>query len=117
MSADGPTARRTMVRQYKEQGPAMGVYRIHNTVTARTVLHASRNVHGAMNRDRFELRLGGHRDAALQHDWNAHGESAMQFEIVELIVPTSEPTFDAAEALATSLALWRDELLPSGEGA
>jgi hypothetical protein len=117
MKTGESNARRAMVRQYKTQGPAMGVYRISNSVTGRTVLHASRNVTGAMNRARFELRRGHHRDAALQSDWNAHGESAIQFEIVEIIEPRADPNFDVAEALATSLALWREELLPGGEGA
>jgi hypothetical protein len=49
----------------------------------------------------------------LQADWQQHGEAALQFEIVEqLRPPADDPNFDAREALALSLALWREELLP-----
>jgi hypothetical protein len=104
-------SRRDQTRQYKENPPAAGVYLIRNLVTQRIVLKASLNLEGAMNRDRFELRMGKHRDATLQADCKRLGEAALRFEVVETLKPPTDPDADPAEALALALALWQEELL------
>lgn len=110
-----PSSRRSLSRDYKEHPPAAGVYLIRNTVTQRIVLKASLNLEGAINRDRFELRMGSHRDATLQADFKRLGDVAVHFEIVETLKPPSDPAADRTEALALALALWQDELLPKAE--
>lgn len=110
-----PSSRRTLRRHYKETPRAMGVYLVHNTVTGHRVLKASLNLEGALNRERFELRMGSHRDAALQAAWRLHGEPAVQIEVIEIIKPRPAPGFDPAAALAEALALWQAELLAPKE--
>jgi hypothetical protein len=113
LSPSPSESRRALRQRYKDSPRPIGVYLIRNRVTQRLVLRASLDMDGAMNRDRFELRQGSHRDRVLQADWQQHGEAALQFEIVEqLRPPADDPNFDAREALALSLALWREELLP-----
>ena len=110
-----PTTRRATARAARDNAPPMGVYAIRVTASGHTVVHASANLEAAMNRDRFELRLGSHRDRRLQAAWRAGGAAALVFEVLEVIRPKPEPAFDAPAALALALHLWRDELL--GDGA
>lgn len=108
-------SRRTLRRHYKETPRAMGVYLVHDMVTQHRVLKTSLNLEGALNRERFELRMGSHRDAALQASWRQHGEAAVQFKVIEILKPRPEPGFDPAAALAESLSLWQAELLAPKE--
>lgn len=91
-------------RAYKLAPPPMGVYAVRNTVTGAQLLDASPNVEAALNRHRAELRLGGHRNAALKQDWKRHGEAAFRFEVVAVLEVPSDPAFDAPRELAALLA-------------
>lgn len=110
MSTGASTQRRALSRQYKERARTMGVYAIRNTESQRVLLRASLNLEGAINRDRFELRLGCHRDAALQAAWRRLGEAGVRFEVLEAIEPRPGSDDDPREVLALSLALWQQEL-------
>ena len=114
-ASPSPADRRALTRQYKESRRTVGVYRIRNTVTGRSVLRGSLDLHGAMNRGRFELRLGGHRDAALQAEWRRHGEAAFAFEVLEILEHKDDPAYDPAQLLADALEAWRDRLQTAGE--
>jgi hypothetical protein len=102
--------RRELVRQYKEAGPAAGVYAIRNLAEGRVYLGASMNVEGALNRARFELRQRGHRHKALMADWLRLGEAQFAFEVVDVLKKRDDPAFDAKAELADLLQLWRTEL-------
>lgn len=117
MSALDKAARRALSRQARDQPPAMGVYAVRCQLGGNLVLRASMNLEGAINRERFELRLGSHRDRRLQAAWQRAGEAGLSFEVLERIRPRSEPGFDPADALDTALRLWRAELLGPGAGA
>lgn len=114
MSSAARAARREVSRRARDDPRTMGVYAIRCRATGHLVIHASLNLDGAINRDRFELRLGSHRDRRLQAAWAGGGEAALAFEVLEVIRPQPDPSFDAAEALAQALRLWRAELLPAG---
>ncbi len=115
MSAAAASRRRDLVRAYKQHPRTMGVYLIRTPDTRRVLLRASLDLDGAINRDRFELRLGCHRDAALQADWHRLGEAGVRFEVLERIRPQPDADADPREVLALSLALWQDELQQPGE--
>jgi hypothetical protein len=108
--ATGVRTRAELKRQYKEAHPPMGVYAIRNLATGRCYVQASMNVHAAMNRDRFELGFKGHRNPALQRDWLAHGADHFRFEVLDLLKKREVPGFDYKAELASTLALWREEL-------
>ncbi len=114
MSNTLPSARRAVSRVARDTPRTMGVYAIRDRASGYLVVQASPNLDGAINRHRFELRLGSHRDRRLQAAWSERGESAIDFDVIELIRPKPDPSFDAAEALALALTLWRAELLPAG---
>ena len=88
----------------------MGVYAIRNLNTGQCYVLASMNVEAAMNRDRFELRFKGHRNTELQRDWLAYGADQFHFEVLDVLKKRVDPTFDYKAELASTLALWREEL-------
>lgn len=109
-AATGVRTRTELKRQYKEAHPPMGVYAIRNLATGQCYVQASMNVEAAMNRDRFELGFKGHRNPALQRDWLAHGADHFRFEVLDLLKKREAPDFDYKAELASTLALWREEL-------
>lgn len=104
--------RRELIRAYKETRRPMGVYRVHNTVADRSLVRQSVDLPSALNRERAQLRLGGHRNREMQADWNALGPGAFTFEVLDTLTPRDEPGYDPADDLAVLEALWLDRLQP-----
>lgn len=107
---DDPTSargRRALSRSARDAFPPMGVYAIRDGRTGSVRIGASRNVHGTINRIRFELRLGSHPDRALQAAWRDGGEERIAFEVLELVKERSDPDFDYAAELKDLEALHR----------
>lgn len=104
-------SKRSLSRQYKDAPPRGGVYVIRNLAEPhRLYLGASPNPDGAINRDRFELKLESHRHARLMDDWTRCGGDSFRFEIIDTVKPRDDPSFDPKAELATLLALWTEEL-------
>ena len=72
----------------------MGIYAIRDRATGHLLLGASRNVHAALNRARFELRMGKHADRVLQAEWNRSGVDGLAFEVLELVKEREDAGFD-----------------------
>ena len=125
MTADAPShspaelsaaTRRALLRQYKESRRPAGVFVIRNGANGRVFMDASLDIDGLMNRHRFTLELGSHRNRLLQQDWRAHGAAGFDFEVIDrLRYREDDPRFDAASELAALLALWREEYDSRGE--
>lgn len=113
-SSPATTQRRAQARSARDAFPAMGVYAIRNHRTGAVCVKSSRNVPGAINRLRFELRHGSHRNAELQALWRAQGEAGVSVDVLELVRERDDPAFDYDAELALLEALHRDELLPRG---
>jgi hypothetical protein len=107
--------KRTLKREYKESRTPAGVYRVFNTQGDRSLVGSSPNLPAILNRHRAELRMGGHRNAELQRDWHALGESAFVFEILDTLKPSDEPGYDLARELRALEELWLERLAPYGE--
>jgi len=94
----------------------MGVYRVHNTVNGKSLVGTSRDLPSILNRERAELKLGGHRNKQMQRDWNEMGASAFTFEVLDtLTVPHDQPDYDPAVYLRVLEALWVERLKPFGD--
>ena len=63
------------------------------------MLGASRNVHAALNRARFELRMGKHADRVLQAEWQRSGVDGLAFEVLELVKEREDADFDYSSEL------------------
>ena len=106
------STRAELKRQYKEAPRKAGIYRILNTVTGRALLGAARNLAGPLNRHRFELNIGKHRNAALQADWDTYGAEAFKFEVVDEIEVKDDPAFDLDGELALLEEAWIERTQP-----
>jgi hypothetical protein len=95
-------------RAYKETPKKMGVYRVFNRQSGRSLLECGRDVEARLNRHMTELRFGSHRNRALQEDWNRLGADAFAFEIVELLKPLDERDHDPTNDLEALLELTRE---------
>ena len=69
----------------------------------------SRNLDAAKNGTWFGLRNGSHRDKSLQQEWNLHGESAFQYEILEKLDEDVHP-LAIADLLKQSRTRWIAQL-------
>jgi hypothetical protein len=109
------TNKQTLKRQYLEATSRAGVYAIRNQVTGRALVAGSTDVQGTLNRHRFELRCGQHRNARLAQEWAEHGETSFLFEVLDMVKPADDPAFNAAQELDMLVSLWRQEVPCDGE--
>lgn len=103
-----PADRRAAARRARDAFPPMGIYAIRDRVTGRARVGASRNVHAAINRIGFELRLRSHPDKALQAEWD-DAPDRFSFEVLALVKEREDPAFDYAGELRTLETLYREE--------
>ncbi|HEY1014916.1 MAG TPA: GIY-YIG nuclease family protein [Herpetosiphonaceae bacterium] len=108
-------SRDELKRDYQQRLKPAGVFQIKNTVSGKVLLGSSLNLEGPLNAHQFMLKIGSHRNQALQRDWNEHGAAAFVFEILDVVKESDEPGFDRAAALAVLEELWIEELQPFGE--
>ena len=107
--------KKQLTRQYKERPLTLGVFVIRNTVSNKIFLASGQNLEGIINRHKFELRSGGHKNKQLQTDWNELGPFKFAFEVVEQLEPPSHGQFDAKQELRLMEDLWLEQLKPFGE--
>ena len=93
------SSRRAAARQARDTFPPMGIYAIRHRASGHLLLGASRNVHAALNRARFELRMGKHPDRVLQAEWNRTGVEGLAFEVLEFLKEREDEAFDYAGEL------------------
>lgn len=104
------SANRSLRDSYKQSFVPIGVFVIRNSVNQRVYVGGSRNLEGAMNRHRFELSTGSHRNAELLADWKRFGAQAFCFEVLDQVRQSTDPATDYDAELATLLELWQQEL-------
>lgn len=108
-------SRKDIIREYKERRPKAGVFMVKNTVNGRILLGSSLNIEGPLNKHRFMLQIGSHRNAAMQRDWKEFGAEAFVFEILETVPPSDKPGFDVDDELKLLEEIWIEKLDPFGE--
>lgn len=102
------TDRRVLSREYTETPRVMGVEAVRYNVQGKALVAVRRDLPALLNRHRAELRLNGHRNRALQADWNRLCADAFEFVVLDTLAPTDDPACDPAEDLRTLEELsWR----------
>lgn len=104
--------KKALIREYKQNRRPMGAYRVHNTVKDKSLVGVSTDLPSILNRQRAQLKLGAHRNRALQQDWNALGPDAFAFEVLDEIKPPDEPDYDPTDDLRVLEELWLEKLEP-----
>ena len=109
--------KKELIRAYKEAKRPMGVYRVRNVIDGRSVIGSSADLPSILNRERASLRLGAHRNSALQQDWNSLGPDAFAFEVLDTLSPPDDaPNFDPTDDLKVLESMWLERLSPYEEG-
>jgi hypothetical protein len=75
--------RKEAIREYKERKPNRGVFEYRCATTGAVWVDWTPNLDAARNGLEFALRVGGHRNHALQLAWNTHGADAFAFSVLE----------------------------------
>jgi hypothetical protein len=70
---------------YKEQKPSPGIFAVRCTASGEAWVGKAPDTGRKQSGLWFQLRMGGFPNKALQATWNAHGESAFAFEVLEKI--------------------------------
>ena len=83
--------RRDIAREYKERKVPLGIFSLRCEATGETWIGMSRNLDGAANSSLMSLRLGSHRNAAMQAAWKAHGEVSFIYAVVETLAEDLGP--------------------------
>ncbi len=107
-------SRKAAVRAYREGARPMGIFRVTNTRSGRSLVGASKDLPSMLNRQRAQLRGQAHPNRVLQRDWNELGAEAFAFEVLDTLAPREEAAYDPAADLRALLELWREKLLASG---
>jgi hypothetical protein len=106
--------RKELKEQYKRSTPVAGVFRILDTVSGKSWLGSSLNMHGPFQRHRFELTVGSHLNRELQQAWRDHGADAFAFEVLETVPQHDDPDYDCGEDLAILELLWQERIAKDG---
>ncbi|MCL4296622.1 MAG: GIY-YIG nuclease family protein [Anaerolineae bacterium] len=107
--------KKVLKQAYKEREKQAGVFQVKNTVNGKILLGSSLNLDGPLNRHKFMLTIGGHRNQVLQQEWNEYGPDKFIFEILEVVHVRDEPNFKLDEELRLLEEIWLEELQPFGE--
>jgi len=107
--------RKALIREYKLRRPAMGVYRIHNTITGHWLVAATTDLPSMLNRQRAQLAMGGHPSRELQADWIEHGPESFVFEVLDTLTPPDQPDYDPIADLTVLEDLWLEKLSLSAD--
>jgi hypothetical protein len=93
----------------------MGVYRVRNTVTGKSLVGSSVDLPAMLNRQRAQLKMGAHSNRALQKDWSELGAEAFEFEILDTLKPPDQPGYDPTDDLRILEEMWLEKLSPFDE--
>ena len=74
-------SRRDIARAYKERKVPVGIFSLRCARTGETWIGLSRNLDGAANSALLGLRMGSHRNKAMQAAWTAHGGDAFVYAL------------------------------------
>jgi predicted transcriptional regulator len=107
--------RKMLIREYKENPPPAGIFRITNTANGKILIGKGPNVQGKLNSHLTQLKFKAHRNKALQEDWNQYGSEAFTFEVLDYLEEDAAHPGRQSEELSALEELWLDKLQPYGD--
>jgi hypothetical protein len=107
--------RKALIREYKQNPPPAGVYRITNTANGKILVGRGMNVQARLNSHQAQLSMACHRNKTLQQDWDRYGAEQFKFEVLDVLKLQNESPQQQQEELAALEEIWLDKLQPYGE--
>jgi group I intron endonuclease len=104
--------RKDIIKQYKQQIPPMGIYQIRNLINGKILIGSSKNLHFYSNRHKFQLKLGSHKNKALQADYIKYGAANFVYEIIDFLPEKKDPAQDPTRDLTALEEMWLEKLQP-----
>ena len=104
--------RKALIHQYKETRRPIGVFRVHNIKSGKSLVGTSKDLPSALNSQRAQLRLEAHSNKELQKDWNNLGPEAFIFEILDTLTLPDRQDYKPDSDLKVLESLWLDKLSP-----
>lgn len=92
----------------------MGVYRIRNSQNNTVFIGFATDLSARFNRHKAELKFGTHQNKELQEMWNLFGESALEFEILDVLDHDANSQSNVDEDLLVLAEMWIQKLEKSG---
>ncbi len=86
--------RKELLQQFSERPPQNGVFALKNSATGETWIGVSRNLDTQVNGLRVRLRSNQLVNKDVQASWNAHGEEAFSYEVIERFAETDPHVID-----------------------
>jgi hypothetical protein len=102
-------------KNYQQSTRTMGIFLIRNNLNDRVFVGSGLDLHGIINRHKFDLTNGSHRNRQLQLDWNVLGSNNFAFEIVDELAAREGADVDYRAELNSLEMLWLEKLQPFGE--
>lgn len=100
--------KKDLIKAYKEKKASPGIYALR--CGADVWVAASRNLDAQKNGIWFTLGMGTHPNKAMQAVWNAQGEAAFAYEIVERVEDKDLTPYLLDALLKERLQHWREAL-------
>ena len=107
--------RKDIQREYKERPKPAGIFQVRNLANGKILLGSSLNLEGPLNSHKFMLKIGNHRNEALQQDWDKFGERKFVFEVIEVVKVKDDPDFNVTNELSLLEQSWLEKLQPFGD--
>lgn len=107
--------RKELINEYKQRVVPMGVYRVRNRVTGRSLVAASKDMNALLNRHKAQLSMNAHPIKPLQDDCKAHGFDSFDFDVLDTLPVNDDPSYDPSIDLAALEDLWLEKLGVPGD--
>lgn len=100
--------KKDLIRTYKEQKPVAGIFAVRCVPSGEAWVAKAPDIAKRQPGLWFQLGMGSFPGRSLQAAWNAHGEAAFVFEVLEEVTDENELLIPAL--LKDREAHWRKEL-------
>jgi hypothetical protein len=107
--------RKQLIRQYKQAGREMGIFRIRNRANGKVFIGNAQDLRGIINSNKFQLKRGTHFNKELQEDYDTFGEESFDFDILDILKPREDQDSNYPEELRTLESMWLEKLQPYRE--
>ncbi|MCW3091638.1 MAG: hypothetical protein JWP81_2707 [Ferruginibacter sp.] len=108
-------AHKELKDEYKQKQFKVGVFQIRNTINNKVFIGSSLNLDAIWNRNKVELKFGGHRNQNLQKEWKEFGEENFSFELLYEIEQKEGDKVDYSKEVKKIEAMFIEELQPFAE--